>query len=406
MIDVADDLVLPGFVDSHRHTWQSPIRHTGIDWDLPRMFVELFRRFGPNFRPEDVYAATLFGRLAALDAGVTTLLDWAHIQNSPSHADEAVRALREVGGRTVYGHGQPGIEPERWMRESTLPHPADIRRLRENVLASDDALVTLAMAARGPEFTTIETVEHDVRLARELGLRVTIHIGLGSNGPKYRGIERMHERRLLGPDITFVHCCNSSDHEFRLMAETGTTASVSAQIASLCGGFGLPATGRLLAHGVRPSLSVDSEMSASGDMFSEMRAALGIERALCLNHLQSPPRPPSITARDVLAFATREGARTVGLGDKVGTITPDKSADLILMPRHALNLAPMGDPIGAIVLGGHAGNVEAVLVEGRPVKWNGRMIGCDAHRAIGLLEQSREYLYAAAFAHDRTASAS
>jgi cytosine/adenosine deaminase-related metal-dependent hydrolase len=108
------------------------------------------------------------------------------------------------------------------------------------------------------------------------------------------------------------------------------------------GGFGLPATGRLLAHGVRPSLSVDSEMSASGDMFSEMRAALGIERALCLNHLQPPQRPPSITARDVLAFATREGARTVGLADKVGTITPGKSADLILVPRHALNLAPMG----------------------------------------------------------------
>jgi 5-methylthioadenosine/S-adenosylhomocysteine deaminase len=403
-IDVAEYLVLPGFVDSHRHIWQSPIRHTGIDWDLPRMFVELFKRFGPSFRPQDVYAATLFGRLAALDAGVTTLLDWAHIQNSPSHADEAVRALREVGARTVYAHGQPGIDPERWMKESKLPHPADIRRLRENVLGGDDALVTLAMAARGPEFTTIETVEHDVRLARELGLRVTIHIGLGANGPKYRGIERMHERRLLGPDITFVHCCNSSDHEFRLMAETGTTASVSAQIASLCGGFGLPATGRLLAHGVRPSLSVDSEMSASGDMFSEMRAALGIERALCLNHLQPPQRPPSITARDVLAFATREGARTVGLADKVGTITPGKSADLILVPRHALNLAPMGDPVGALVLGGHAGNVDSVIVEGRPVKWNGRMIGCDVRRAIELLEQSREYLYVAALAHDRAAS--
>ena len=108
------------------------------------------------------------------------------------------------------------------------------------------------MAARGPEFTTIETVEHDLRLARELGLRITIHIGLGANGPKYRGVERMHQHKLLGPDVTFVHCCNCSDHEFHLMAETGTTASVSAQIASTCGGFGLPATGKLLAHGVRP----------------------------------------------------------------------------------------------------------------------------------------------------------
>ena len=400
IVDAGAHVVLPGFVDLHRHTWQSPIRHTGTDWDLPRMFVELFKRFGPSFRPEDVYAATLFGRLAALDAGVTTLLDWAHIQNSPDHADEAVRALREVGGRTVYAHGQPGIEPERWMKDSVLPHPADIRRLRERSLTSDDALVTLAMAARGPEFCTIETVVHDVRLARELGLRVTIHVGLGTNGPKYRGIERMHEHDLLGPDVTFVHCCNSSDHELALMAETGTTASVSAQIATSCGGFGLPATGRLLAHGVRPSLSVDSEMSVSGDMFSEMRAALGIERAISLNQLQRRPRAVAITARDVLGFATREGARAVGLLEKTGTITPGKSADILLLPRHALNLAPMGDPVGALVLGGHAGNVEAVMVAGAAVKWNGRMIAADARRALDLLERSREHLYARASALD------
>jgi cytosine/adenosine deaminase-related metal-dependent hydrolase len=367
------------------------------------MFVELFKRFGPSFRPQDVYAATLFGRLAALDAGVTTLLDWAHIQNSPAHADEAVRALHEVGGRTIYAHGQPGIEPERWMKESTLPHPADICRLRKGALASDNALVTLAMAARGPEFTTIETTDHDVKLARELGLRITIHIGLGPNGPKYRGVERMHQRRLLGPDVTFVHCCNCSDHEFRLMTETGTTASVSAQIASTCGGFGLPATGKLLSHGVRPGLSVDSEMSASGDLFSEMRAVLNIERTLTMEDLQSRPRPVSITARDVLALATIDGARTVGLEHKIGSITPGKAADLILVPRHALNLAPMGDPFNSLVLGGHAGNVEAVIVEGRPVKWHGRMLGCDPRRAIELLNQSRAYLYAKAAEHDRAA---
>ncbi len=404
VVAAADYLILPGLVDSHRHTWQSPIRHTGLDWDLPRMFVELFKRFGPNFRPEDVYAATLFGRLAALDAGVTTLLDWAHIQNSPAHADEAIRALREAGGRTIYAHGQPGIEPERWMKESTLPHPADIRRLRERTLSDDDALVTLAMAARGPEFTTIETTEHDLKLARELGLRITIHIGLGANGPKYRGVERMHQRKLLGPDVTFVHCCNCSDHEFHLMAETGTTACVSAQIASTCGGFGLPATGKLLSHGVRPGLSIDSEMSASGDLFSEMRAALNMERALTLNDLQSRPRAVSMTARDVLGLATVAGAHTVGLENRIGSISPGKSADLILIPRHALNLAPMGDPAAALVLGGHAGNVEAVIVEGRPVKWNGRMLDCDPRRTIALLERSREYLYAKAREYDRAAA--
>lgn len=395
-IDATGYLVLPGLIDSHRHTWQSPIRHTGTDWDLPRMFVELFERLGPNFRPEDVYAATLFGRLAALDAGVTTLLDWAHIQNSPDHADEAIRALRESGGRSIFAHGQPGKDPQQWMMQSTLPHPADIRRLRERVLGSDDGLVTLAMAARGPEFSTLDIVEHDVRLARELGLRVTIHIGLGANGPKYRGVERMDERGLLGPDITFVHCCTSSDRELALMAQTGTTASVSSQIAMLARGFGLPATGRLLAHGVRPGLSVDSEMAASGDLFSEMRATLGMERAIAHNELQPRPRPVAITVRDVLALATRDGARTVGLEGRVGSITPGKAADLILVPRAVLNLAPMADPVGAVVLSGHAGNVEAVIVDGRVVKWNGRMVGADTDRVLKLLERSREYLEARA----------
>jgi cytosine/adenosine deaminase-related metal-dependent hydrolase len=254
-IDARNLIVLPGFVDPHRHLWQTPLRHTGASWNLPKMFVELFRRFGPSFRPEDVYAATLFGRLAALDAGVTTLLDWAHIQNTPGHSDENVRALRDSGGRSVFGHGQPGNDPKPWMVDSRLTHPSDIRRVRENLLASDDALVTMAMAARGPEFCTMDVVEQDVRLARELGLRVTMHIGMGEGGAKNRAIEKMHHRHLLGPDITCLHCCTSGDDELRLLAETGATASVSSLMAMLAGGFGLPATGRMLAQGVRPSLS-------------------------------------------------------------------------------------------------------------------------------------------------------
>jgi cytosine/adenosine deaminase-related metal-dependent hydrolase len=393
VVDASGYVVLPGFIDSHRHTWQTPIRHMGVDWDLSRMFVELFVKFGPNFRPEDVYAATLFGRLAALDAGITTLLDWAHIQNTPDHADEAIRALNETGARTIFAHGQPGIDPQKWMAQSSEPHPSDIRRVRERVLPGDDGLVTMAMAARGPEFSTIETVAKDIRLARELGLRVTMHVGLGTNGPKWRSIARIHEHGLLASDLTFVHCCTSSDHEFHLLAETGATASVSPQIAMLSNGFGLPATGRLIEHGVRPSLSVDSEMTANGDMFSEMRAALGAERMIYHNTLEARARNDFMTARDVLSFATREGARTVGLEHRVGTLTPGKSADIILIDAGALNLAPMSDTVGALVMGGHAGNVEAVFVEGRPVKWNGRLVSADADRALAVLNRTREYLY-------------
>jgi cytosine/adenosine deaminase-related metal-dependent hydrolase len=396
VVPAKDFVILPGFVDPHRHLWQTVLRHTALDWDLPRMFVELFRKFGPNFRPEDVYANTLFGRLAALDAGVTTLLDWAHIQNTPDCADEAVRALRESGGRSIFGHGQPGNDPVPWMKDSKLPHLADIRRVREKLLPSDDGLVTLAMAARGPEFCTMEVVEHDVKLARELGLRITMHIGMGEAGARNRAIARMHERHLLGPDLTCLHCCTSGDDEFKLLADTGTTASVSALMAMLAGGFGLPATGRLLAQGVRPSLSADSEMSASGDMFTEMRTALAMEHAVHNNAIPDGPPRPVLTARDVLEFATIEGARAVGLESKIGSITPGKYADLILVRRHDLNLAPAIDPLGALVIGGHAGNVDGVFVGGRAVKWNGEMLSDAVAGARRALVRSCEYLYAVA----------
>lgn len=397
-VDASDYLIIPGLVDTHRHSWHTPMRYIGTDWDLPASFLNLFRRFGPQFRPEDVYAATLFGRLSALDAGITTMLDWAHIQNTPEHTDENIRALREAGGRSVFGHGQPADDPEPWMFDSTLPHLSDIRRVRSDLLPSDDGLLTLAMAARGPEFTKMDVVEQDVALARELDLRVTIHIGFvgfAASGQGKPGIKDMHERGLLGPDLTFVHCCRCSDHEFQLLKDTGGTTSVSAQMAMLAGGFGIPATGRMVEQGLRPSLSVDSETTASGDLFSEMRAALNMERALRLNNLEPPEREmPQMTARDALSFATIDGATALGLDHVTGSLTPGKSADLVMLPKKALNLAPVHDPVGSIVTGGHAGNCEAVFVAGKPVKWAGDMIGADAGRSLDLLDACCSHLYA------------
>ena len=392
IVDARDAIVIPGFVDCHRHLWQTPVRHVGAGMSFAEIMATLFDKIGPRFRPEDVYAATLFGRLAALDAGVTTMLDWAHIQNTPDHSDETVRALRDAGGRSIFGHGQPATDAKAWMRDSTLPHPADIRRVRERVLPSDDGLVTMAMAARGPEFSTMHVVEHDIGLARELGLRVTLHIGLGVLGPKYRGVERMHARGLLGPDITLCHCCTCSDRELRLIADTGTTATVSTQMAALSEGFGVPATTRLRAHGVEPSLSIDSEISANGDMFSEMRFALGMDRALRQNALIDAPRGAPMTMLDALRFATLNGARAVGMEAKLGSLSVGKSADLVMLRSDALALAPVSDPVAAAVIGGTAGAVDAVLVEGVPIKWNGRLLDGSIDRARALVEATRDYV--------------
>jgi cytosine/adenosine deaminase-related metal-dependent hydrolase len=181
-----------------------------------------------------------------------------------------------------------------------------------------------------------------------------------------------------------------------MLAEAGATASVSALMATLAAGFGLPATGRMMAQGLRPSLSTDSEMTASGDMFTEMRAALGAERLVCNNHIENGPSRPALTPADVLSFATVEGARAVGMNATIGSLTPGKRADLIMVRQDALNLAPVIDPIGALVIGGHCGNVEAVIVEGRFVKWAGKLVHADTVRARKLLEESISYLYGSA----------
>jgi len=388
IVDATDFFILPGFVECHRHLWQTPLRHLGTDWDLPQMFVELFVKLAPRMTAQDVYHATLYGRLTAIDAGITTLLDWAHIQNTPEHTDACIDALRVGGGRSIFGHGQPGHDPKPWMDDSTLAHPQDIRRVRQNILSSDDSLVTLAMAARGPEFCKMDVVATDIALARELGIRVTMHVGMGRKGAEKHAIEKMHQDHLLGPDLTCLHCCHSTDHEFRLLADHGASAGVSACMAMFAAGFGLPATGRMMAQGLRPSLSTDSEMTASGDMFTEMRAAFSGERMIRNNDIPNGPERAPITVRDVLNFATIDGARTVGLERHVGSISPGKKADLILIRRNALNLGPAIDPIAALVVGGHCGNVEAVLVEGRPVKWGGELLKIDVNAARRNLAQT------------------
>ena len=131
-------IVLPGFVDTHRHTWQTCVRHRYADIDPQIYFAEMLGAKGAAFRSEDVYAGTLLGALSALDSGTTTMLDWSHVQNTPEHTDAAIAALRDAGIRGVFAHGWPLVEAASWMFDSQRRHPEDIRRLRKHFFSSDD----------------------------------------------------------------------------------------------------------------------------------------------------------------------------------------------------------------------------------------------------------------------------
>jgi cytosine/adenosine deaminase-related metal-dependent hydrolase len=399
VIDASRLIVAPGFVETHRHTWQSCLRHLGANWSAAQYFANNFFKFGVVMRPEDVYAANLIGRLAALDDGITTLVDWSHIMNTPAHADAAVQGLRDVPARSVFAMGWPQApDPAKWISKSTQDIPDDIRRVRKQYFSANGGLVTLAMAGRGPDFAGIAQVARDLSIARDLGIPTTIHVGFASPG----GIKTMKEAGLLGPDITHVHVKDSTDEELQFIRDSGGTVSISPldEMLRVRWRRGLPPVVRTLEHGLVTSLSCDSESTSSGDMFSIMKNTLAVGRFQASNPEDNRPEPTNwnaasvISTRQVLEMATIEGAKTAGLEKVAGSLTVGRSADLLLLQADNLAYFPLQNPVDAIVGAADAGCIEAVFVAGKPVKFGGRLSddGLVA-RAKRLAVESRDYLF-------------
>lgn len=395
IIDASSMAVIPGFVDTHRHTWETILRSATPDCDIPDYFSIIVGEFAPHYRPEDTYAGNLLGALGALNAGFTTLLDWAHNQNTPDHADEAIRGLKDAGIRAVFAHGAPMTSMEEWWSQTgTRTHPEDMKRLRTQYFSSDDQLLTLAMALRGPEFSSLEVSKQDIRMSRDLGARITVHVGVGPQFAQARAVEQLHEAEVLGSDITYVHTQAVTDEAMRIIGETGGTLSLSSPWEARAG-LGWPSVQRAKRFGLRPSLSVDCEISEPSDMFNQMRSTFvidrGLEHARVLREGEGDPE--LLTAREVLEFATIEGARANGIDHKVGTITPGKKADLVLIDLDQINVFPVNDVIGAIVFGADTGNVRWVFVDGEARKREGRLVDAEIERVRALALSSRDYLY-------------
>jgi cytosine/adenosine deaminase-related metal-dependent hydrolase len=393
VVDCRDRIVLPGLVDTHRHLWQSALRGLAADWTLGQYFARMRGRLGGRFRPEDTYAGTVLGAVEALDAGVTTVVDWAHNVNGPEHADAGWQALLDAGGRAVFAYGASNDQA---LGERT-PHTQDVRRLRAGVGADDTGRVTLGMAVRGPEFSGIEIAEADWALARELGIPVTVHVGGGLRGAG-GSVAELARRGLLGPDTTYVHCNMLADAELDAIADAGGRASVAPEVEANMG-HGPVATMRLRARGIPTGLSVDVCTTVGGDLFGAMRAALALARGAAheaaLAAGEALDRLP-ITAAEVLSMATIEGARAIGLDDRVGSLEPAKQADVLVLRADAPNLAPVSDPIAATVLAAGVHNVDAVMVGGRWVKRDGRFVHRDVRAVVTRAEASHDHLLAEA----------
>src|SRR5436190_3039789 len=389
IVDATGMIVMPGFVDTHQHTWQTPVRGVLPSCTLDNYFAVMLGSVGGHYRPEDVHIGNYAGALEALNGGVTTLLDWSHINNTPDHPDAAIQGLKDAGIRAIYAHRVPtGGE---WWAFSELEHPEDIRRIRDTYFSSDDGLITLALAARAPGNSNFEVAKHDWELARDLGIRISVHVGMRLTSIHVNHVKNMHDLGLLGDDTTYIHCTDSTDEELDLIASTGGTASVAPYVELLMG-HGPPPTGRLLDRGVRPSLSVDVVSSVPGEMFTQMRTALVAERIGAFTDTPDLAFEPTLAHRDVLEFATIEGARACALEDKVGSLAPGKQADIVLLKTNAINTAPMVDPVGTIVVFADTSNVDSVFVAGQALKRNGQLIEADLENVFQKLDESRNHI--------------
>src|SRR5690349_4515600 len=228
IVDAAGRIVIPGFVDTHRHTWETAIRGVAPNATLDDYFVEILDTFAPHYRPEDVYNSNLAGALECLNAGITTLVDWSHINNTPEHPDAGIRGLQESGIRAQYAYGSANLSlADYWFNSSIVIPADDVRRIRETYFNSDDGRITMALATRGPGFCQDDVVRQEWRMARELGIPITVHVAMGRVAGRFGMVEQLARLDLLGPDTTYIHCCYFSEHEWGLVRDTGGTISVA-----------------------------------------------------------------------------------------------------------------------------------------------------------------------------------
>lgn len=390
VVDASGFIIIPGLINAHMHTWQTALRGLAANWTLLEYFQKMHAGLATVFEPQDLHIATLVGALNQLNCGTTTLADWCHNNPTPEHNDAAIAGLLESGIRAAFFHGTAKPDPKPGQTPFwEVPHPrAEIERLLK--AHQGQSLLSVQAAVLGPHYSTLDVALHDFAMAKDLGLIASLHQG-GGPARTPDGWEKLEAAGLLGEHINIVHGHALSDAQLKRFCNLGMSFSAAAE-NEMTQGHGHPITGRLRAFGKAPSLGVDLESVISGDMLTQARVALGMQRSLDNFAFReahgSIPPTSTITTREALSWVTVEGARMLKQSHRIGSLAAGKQADLVLIRATDLNMQPVHDPVNSVVMQTSLANIDSVMVAGQWKKRQGQLLGVDLKPHLDALQAS------------------